>query len=76
MNRKILLFDLELYDYQTIRTAAQEYRQLADIKINHDGQIAQCEFTKCAYDSELTTLEFANYVLGLTAQKGGHHVLG
>lgn len=76
MNHNVLLFDLELYDYRMICTAVQTYEPLAHIQVYQDGRVARCEFTKCTYDSEQTTLEFSNYVLGLTAQKGGSNVLG
>lgn len=76
MSNKALLFDLDLYDCDLICAAADDYRRLAHIQVHCDGQIARCEFTKCVYDAELTALEFSNYILGLTVQKGASDVLG
>lgn len=76
MSSNALLFDLDLYDYDLLCAAAEDYRQLAHILVHQDGQTARCEFVKCVYDAELTVAEFSNYVLGLTVQKGAGNALG
>lgn len=65
-----MTFDRELYDKDALFQAIQDYSALARIQVKETALGYVCTFDECRYGPERTVLEFANYVLELTALRG------
>lgn len=63
-------FDLDIYPMEQLQRAAKEYSSLANVKIFRAGTFANCLFTHCKYDQQLTVDEFCNYVIDLIGSRG------
>ena len=63
-----LYFNKSLFREEFIKTAILDYKSLANISLLNENQYYVCIFDRCNYDIELTTHEFENYVIGLTAK--------
>jgi len=68
MEKKIS-FDKNIYKIDTIRLAMEEYKEIAGLDINEEGEKIEVEFTNIPKEyEEVITDEFANYVLSLSLE--------
>lgn len=65
-----LILKSEIYPIGAVRKAADDYSGLTDIQICEYEEGIACKFENCVYDTELTRMEFENYLIGLCNQKG------
>lgn len=75
MNNNSIIFDLDIYDYNSICKGIEDYTKIAQINLTCTVQECICTFNNCMYELSLTQNEFENYVLGLTIKKQASYVL-
>lgn len=56
-------FCKEIYDIGTIEFAISEYKHIAKITANENKVSIVCKFDDCTYDSDLTILQFCNFLI-------------
>lgn len=61
----MMFFSGDVYAYDAIVYAAEQYRGLATIKLERSDTGTVCVLDDCLYDEELTQHEFENYVIAL-----------
>lgn len=55
----------EIYSPKAIKEAKAAYDELANIKIEQNGDFWMLVFQNCRYGDEITAKEFENYLIGL-----------
>lgn len=55
----------EIYSRETIARAVSDYAGIAKIAVDEDDKYWNLEFSKCVYDTDVTKMEFENYLIGL-----------
>ena len=62
---KTLHLKMEIYSYEAIRAATQDYSGLCSIKVTKADDEWLVSLSDCKYDEDRTALEFENYLIGL-----------
>lgn len=64
-----LKLNRDIYDIDTLRKCANDYKILCDINILCAGNYFEISISNCFYDEQETVKEFCNYLIAALSEK-------